>query len=183
MKRKAKITSCAVLLILIVTSVLFAQDISTECIGTYDSRIVALSYGRSEAFGNWIRDLMAEYEEAVETGDTARVDELETMGIAMQELLHKQVFSIWPIDEILETVEEDLTIVMEEVGVTSLVNIWEVEEEDGIEYIDLSDEIAQLFYPDAETLGIIEEIKKVEPVSIEEVSGCSESCSDCDDCE
>lgn len=159
-----------------------AQEIDTVRIGTYDSRIVAVAYGRSAEFVNYIGELMAEYEEATEAGDTTRVAELTAEGMALQELMHKQVFSIYSVDSILEQIEEELNAIMEENGVESLVNIWENEEITGIEYIDVSDQIAQIFNPDTETLSIIEEIKGVAPIPLEEISDCGNSCSDCNDC-
>ncbi len=183
MRIKRATMLCIFILIYVLPATLFAQNNTVERIGTYDSRIVALAYGRSAEFMNFIGELMAEYEEAEASGDTARVEELNAMGMAIQERLHKQAFSVWPVDDILELVADGLVCVMEEANVTFLVNIWEVEEADGVEYIDVSDQIAQLFDPDTETLSIIEEMKGIAPISLEEISNCGDSCSDCDDCE
>ena len=137
-------------------------------VGAFDSRAVAVAYARSEVFRRGITAMRAEYDAAKEQGDAARVAELDAEGTAMQDLLHRQGFSTWPVDDILEQIETQIPGIAERAGVDLIVSKWTiVYERPGIELIDLTDLMVVPFEPDEETLKIIEELKKTAPVSLQ----------------
>lgn len=138
-------------------------------VGTFDSRAVAIAYGRSNAHRRHIEELTAEYEKAKATGDEKRVKELEAEGPAQQELLHKQGFSTWPVDNILEKIKGEMPEIAKHAGVDVIVCKWDiVYQRPGIEFIDITDVLVRQFDPDEETLKILRELQKQDPVPIEE---------------
>ena len=146
------------------------EEVITMRVGVFDSRAVAVAYARSDVFRRGLNAMKAEHEEAKETGDTARVAELEAKGQAMQDLLHRQGFSTWPVDDILEQVEGRIPAIAERAGVDVIVSKWTiVYERPGVEFVDVTDLMVEPFEPDEETLKIIEELKKQAPVSLEEL--------------
>jgi hypothetical protein len=88
----------------------------------------------------------------------------------MQDLLHRQGFSTWPVDDILEQVEGRIPAIAERAEVDVIVSKWTiVYERPGVEFVDVTDLMVEPFEPDEETLKIIEELKKQAPVSLEEL--------------
>lgn len=145
------------------------QEAAAMRVGAFDSRAVAVAYARSEAFRRGLTAMRAEYDAAKETGDAARVAELDAEGTAMQDLLHRQAFSTWPVDDILEQIENQIPGIAERAGVDLIVSKWTiVYQRPGIEFVDLTDLMVVPFEPDEETLKIIEELKKQAPVPLEE---------------
>ena len=138
-------------------------------VGTFDSRAVAVAYGRSDAHRRHIEELTAEYEKAKATGDEKRVKELEAEGLAQQELLHKQGFSTWPVDNILEKIKGEIPEIAEQADVDVIVCRWDiVYQRPGIEFIDITDLLVRQFDPDEETLKMLKELQKRDPVPLEE---------------
>lgn len=139
-------------------------------VGTFDSRAVAIAYARSENFMQYIKGLKAELEKAKAEKNEKRVKELETMGPAMQELMHKQGFSTWPVDDILEQIKDKIPEIAKQAEVDVIISKWNiVYQQPSIEFIDVTDLMVMPFNPSEETLKIIEELKKMEPVSLEEL--------------
>lgn len=139
-------------------------------VGTFDSRAVAIAYARSEDFGRHIKELKAEREEAKAAGDEKRVEELEAEGQALQELLHKQGFGTWPVDNILERIKGEIPEIAKKAGVDVIVSRWNVVYQgSGIEFTDITNLMVNPFDPDAETLAVLEELKKHDPVPLEEL--------------
>ncbi len=138
-------------------------------VGTFDSRALAIAYGRSEPFLRYIEGLEAEYEKAKAAGDEKRVKELEAEGPAQQELLHKQGFSTWPVDNILEKIKGEIPEIAKQADVDVIVSKWDiVYQGSGIEFIDVTDLMVKQFDPSEETLKILEELQKQDPVPLEE---------------
>jgi hypothetical protein len=161
---------------LFATSSIYAKDTEKEtsspkfAVGTFDSRAVAIAYARSETFMNYIMGLHAELKKAKEEGNEKRIKELETEGPALQELIHKQGFSTWPVDNILEQVKDKIPDIAKEAKVDVIVSKWNiVYQQEGIEFVDVTDLMVKLFNPDEATLDIVKEIKKQAPVSLKEL--------------
>jgi hypothetical protein len=139
-------------------------------IGTFDSRAVAVAYGRSDAFNSQVADLMTEYEKAKTSGDEKRIKELEAEGPAKQELMEKQVFSTWPVNNILEQIEETIPEIANRADVDVIVCKWDiVYQGSGVEFVDVTDLMVSHFDPDDETLKIIEDLKEADPVPMDEL--------------
>jgi hypothetical protein len=152
-------------------------------VGTFDSRALAQAYYRSDMFLSHINDLQAEYEKAKAAGDEKRVKELEVESssptwpglgwppsLAQQELLHKQGFSTWPVDNILEKIKGKIPEIAEQAKVDVIVSKWNiVYQRSGVELVNVTDLMVKPFEPDEETLKIVEDIQKLDPVSLEEL--------------
>ncbi|MCD4846905.1 MAG: hypothetical protein K8R76_01795 [Candidatus Aegiribacteria sp.] len=131
-------------------------------IGTFDSRCVAVAYYRSEEFLAKVVELKAEYEAALQSGNTERADELGILGPEQQQLAHEQVFSTGDIDEIIWMIWSELPAVAEETGVDVIVSTWDIIYRDEMmHFVDVTDQMVMFFNPSEETLGIIESMKGV----------------------
>ena len=134
-------------------------------VGVYDSRAVALAYGRSGEFEAHIAKLKADHAEATAAGDTARVKELDAEGPWLQERMHMQVFSNLPIDDILEGRDEMIARVAQSTGVDVIVPsvAWSGE---AVEIVDVTEAFAAQFGADEQTLEMVRQMKDVEPVEL-----------------
>ena len=137
-------------------------------VGTFDSRALALAYYGSEAFHRQLNDMRAEHEKARAEGDEKRVKELDAAGSALQELMHKQGFSTWPVDAILETIKERIPEIAAQADVEVVVSKWDmVYQRSGVAFVDVTDLMVSAFDPDDETLKAIKDIQKQDPVPLE----------------
>jgi len=141
-------------------------------VGTFDSRALAMAYYRSEAFLRQINDMRAKYEKAKAAGDEKRVKELELEGSAQQELMHKQGFGTWPVDNILEKIKGKIPEIAAQAEVDVIVYKWHIAyKRSGTEFVDVTDRMVEPFGPDEGTLRMIKEIQEQEPVPLEELKG------------
>jgi hypothetical protein len=141
-------------------------------VGTFDSRGVALAYGRSarpDCMLARVAKLRRDHEQAKAEGDEKRVKQLELEGPALQERIHKQVFSGAPIDEILSLIEDDLPQIAEAANVELIVE-GVLYSESGIERVDVTLEMCAPFEPDAQTLDMIKQIVATPPLDESELN-------------
>lgn len=139
-------------------------------VGTFDSRALASAYYRSESFSHQLQELQAEYDKAKAAGDDKRVRKLEAESSARQELIHKQVFSIWQVDNILEEIEGEMPKIAAQADVGDIISKWTmVCYQSRFEFIDVTDLMVKPFKPDEQTLKMIEEIQKQDPVPLEDL--------------
>ena len=164
----------AVLIGLVMCTITGAQHLeegdsgSRVHIGIFDSRAVAMAYYRSEAFNLQMKERRAEYEAAKSAGNDKRIQEMEVEGTALQEQMHKQGFSAWPVNNILDTIKEELPMIAEQANVEVIVSKWNIAyQRSGVEFRDITALVVRAFKPDKKTLKMIEEIQKQDPVSPE----------------
>lgn len=138
-------------------------------IGVYDSRAVAIAYGRSAAMARSLEELRTQHEAAKKAGDRAAVKQLEARGEARQIRLHLQAFSTAPVEDCLEVVRDSLPDVARRAGVAVIVSRPDFHD-DSVELVDVTAELAALFNPDAKTLEIIAEARKRPPAAIEDIA-------------
>jgi hypothetical protein len=139
-------------------------------IGVFDSRAVAVAYNRSEAFISWLTGIAAETEKAKAAGDENRIKELELEVQAHQELAHKQVFSTWPVNEILEQIAEKIPVIATQAGVDVIVSKWQITYKNpGVEFVDVTDLMVEPFRPDDDARKVINDIQAMDPVPLEEL--------------
>ncbi len=142
-------------------------------LGVFNTRVVALAYGRSEGHNPEVRAKMAEYNRAKEAGDEERIAELEKWGEEGQARMHRQVFGDAPIFDILAKMADELPRVTESAGVDAIVG--EVHHAGpGVELVDVTEQMAEVWNPDEETRRIMRELPKHPPVSEQELEGCCE---------
>mgnify|MGYP003375943906 CR=1 FL=1 len=159
------------LLILISTLAISQQENNKVRIGIFDSRCVAVAYGRSADFMKEIDMLKNEVAKAKESGNEELVKELEQQGPTKQVLMHQQVFSNGSINNILATIKDKLQTLAKENNVKMILSKWEIPfSDDSFEYVDITDQLVTFFNPDDATKKIIDDIKAMEPISIEKIS-------------
>ncbi len=139
-------------------------------VGAFDSRLVAIAYVRSEAFKKRLAKLRAELGEAKAAGDKKRIKQLEALGPALQELVHKQGFSTWPVHDILKTIKEELPGIAKQADVDIIVSKWDVAfRRDGAAVIDVTDLMVKPFSPDEATRKVLESVRKKAPVPLDQL--------------
>jgi hypothetical protein len=157
--------------LLLFTGIVFGQTLKKNVVvGTFDSRVIAVAYYNTEAHMSYVEGLKTEHAEAEASGDEERVKELEAIGEASQELAHKQAFSTWPVDNILETIEEKIPEIAQLAEVDIIVSKWNiVYQHSDIECIDVTDIMVKLFNPDEQMLKMLDQMKNQPPIPLEEL--------------
>jgi len=176
MKKHMDLIGCLALVGLVVTAaVAVAGDREEKPIthegprvGTFNTRGVALAYGRSPEFMEMVRQMKADHAKAEEEGDEERVAELEKLGPELQDRLHRQVFGDAPIPEILVELESHLPGIAEAAGVDMIVGDI-LYSAPGAETIDITRHMMRPFDPSEETLEILEELLATQPVDMDEL--------------
>jgi hypothetical protein len=143
-------------------------------VGTYDSRAVALAYYRkfyrSPEFTARMKTLEEARDAAKAAGDHEKAKKLEAEGKAEQEHSHSQVFGSAPIDDIVAKIKDQLPQIAKQAGVDMIVSKWSITYRSAdAEVVDVTEPMAQLFHPDTETLKILRDLTKHQPVSAEEL--------------
>jgi len=143
-------------------------------VGTFDSRAVALAYYRkfyrSPEFVARVKKLKEDRDRATAAGDQEKVKRLEAEGRGEQERSHSQVFGSAPIDEIMAKVKDQLPAVAKQAGVDLIVSKWNLTyRSPDAEFVDVTEPIAKLFQPDEQTLKMIRDLPKHQPLSAEEL--------------
>jgi len=140
-------------------------------IGTFDSRCVAVAYGRSAGFAEYINGLRSELVKAKEQGNETRVKEIERLGPTSQMIMHQQAFSTGSVGNIMDKIKDKLPTIAQTKNVRLVVSKWEVFHQDSsFEMVDITDDLVSLFEPDSQTLKVVEEVKKIAPVPMEQLS-------------
>ena len=136
-------------------------------LGIYNSRSVALAYGRSKANNEVISKLFAEADKAKAAGDNAKLDQLKKEGAARQDRLHRQVFGDAPIDDILDgALKASLPEIEKKANVTKIAT--KAPTDPAVETVDITTAMVDVFEPTPETRKLIEEIAKHPPLKASE---------------
>lgn len=139
-------------------------------IGTFDSRCIAMAYGRTD-FLKDIEELRTQHAKAKEESNQELIKELEQLGPTKQVLMHQQGFSTGSIINILEKVKDKLPAIAKDKNVKITVSKWELMfADENFELVDITNELVALYNPDEATRKIIENVKAMEPIPIEKIS-------------
>lgn len=144
-----------------------ATDTPALRVGVFDSRAVALAYGRSKEFIEWVDEQYARGKKLEAEGKKAELVALEREMKARQARMHRQVFGNSRIDDILEKVAPSLPQVAQGANVSVIV-VAEVYHRPDVEIVDVTEPLVALFEPDEKTRKMIEDLRKHPPVSEEE---------------
>ena len=160
-----------IVIILLIPFIVYSQETTQKVrIGTFDSRCVAIAYGRTDFLKN-ISDLRKELEKAKSEGNEERVKELEKMGPNLQFIMHQQGFSTGSVINIMEKIKDKIPAIAEKNNVKLVLSKWELfYHDESLEIVDITDQIVNLFNLDEQSRNIVESIKKMEPVPIEQIS-------------
>jgi len=143
-----------------------AQTARPSCrVGVFDSRAVALAWGRSDEGMEVVKQIRAEYDKAKAANDEKRMKEMEQEGQWHQVRMHQLVFSTGPVAFILAKVKDKLPEIARQERVTAIVSKWELPyTEPGTELVDVTLPLVKLFHPSEQVLKWVEEMKNQPPV-------------------
>ena len=86
-----------------------------------------------------MQGLIAEHGELKASGDEKQMKELEDKLNAKQNLIHKQGFSTWPVDNILETIDGEIQEIAKQAEVDLIISKWDIAyQRSGINFIDVT---------------------------------------------
>jgi len=140
-------------------------------VGVYDSRVVAYAWFWSDAQQAKLKEQMAAARAAKQAGDEAKLKEYSTALSALQDQMHREVFSTAPAAEALAVIKGRIPEIEKAAGVPNLVSKWDqpaLKNYKGAEKVDVTDELARAFLkPTEQQLKVIEGIKKSDPLPLE----------------
>ncbi len=144
------------------------QDTAKLRVGTYDNRAIAVAWARSKFMEGRYEKLKTARDEAEAAGDDKRLKELKDYVNWGQKQLHFQGFGHWPVRDLLLDIRDELPEVAREAKVDLIA--WEYDHRGAdVETVDITDLLVAQFGPTAATLKVIEELKKQEPVPLEQL--------------
>lgn len=133
-------------------------------IGTIDSRAVAIAYYRSAAFQKILGEKRARQQKAKEAGNTALALQIEAEGRQLQDRINRQGFGNASVGDVIRQVANELPQVSDRVGVDVIVSRWDlVFTKSDTRFVDVTDQLVQLFSPDKKTLEAIAAVRKTRP--------------------
>lgn len=145
---------------------------AAERLGVYDSRAVAYAWFVSDAQQAKLKEQMTAARAAKQAGDDAKLKEYSAALQALQDQMHREVFSTAPAAEALAVIEGRIPELEQAAGVTGLVSKWDkssLGRHPGVEEVDVTDRLVRAFLnPTDKQLKTIESIKKSDPVPLEQ---------------
>lgn len=153
------------------TSTARAQSNTTERIGIYDSRAVAVAYAGSTFQQAKMNDLVRQQKQAKAAGNTKEIARIEAEGRAWQATLHQQGFGTAPVDDLLTNISNALPTIQADAGVTQLISKWnepELKKHAGAETIDVTMKLVEAFHPSERQRQHAIEIQTKQPVRLKE---------------
>jgi hypothetical protein len=140
-------------------------------IGVYDSRAIAIAYGNSAEFQQFMKSVRADYEKARAEKDGKKVKEIDARMKLKQRRMHEQGFSTGSVAGCMATIKDSLPGVAKKAGVQVIVSKWELNyQAPGVEVVDVTDDLAALFHPNEKVQGVLREVKNHAPMPLEEIT-------------
>jgi len=145
-------------------------------VGVYDSRVISLAYWQGDVQGKHHRldrhhiALIERRDKAEASGDEKLAKKLDAELWAHRKLVHKQVFSTFPVDDVLEHYKDKLPEIAKGAGVGPLVSKWDKKQLDkykSAEFVDVTELLVKEINPGA--LDAIKDFRKHKPLSLEEI--------------
>lgn len=145
-----------------------ADDGDEIRVGIFNTRAVALAWGRSDAFQDWVTDLRRRASDAEAAEDAGLVEEIGSEAAAQQDRLHRQVFGDDPIDDVLERMAEALPAIAVAAGVDIIDNDL-LYHGPSVRFVDITEAMAAHWEPSEETERLIDELLETEPVDVDDL--------------
>ena len=133
-------------------------------IGVYDSRAVVIGARDNTWFAD-VDDLRKQLKAAEAAGDMKKASQIKHRGQAMQQVRHLQGFSNAPVDDVIEHIKDRLPAIAAKAGVDVIVARPDFVAE-GVEAIDITDQLVAALNPSEKTLKTVAEIKKHKPIPL-----------------
>lgn len=153
------------------TSTARAQTNTTERIGIYDSRAVAIAYAGSSYQQARMNELVRQQKQAKAAGNKKEIARIEAEGRAWQAALHRQGFGTAPVADLLTNISNALPTIQAEAKVTQLISKWnepELKNHASAEKIDVTMKLVDAFHPSERQRRHAIEIQTKEPVKLKE---------------
>ncbi|MBN1422250.1 MAG: DUF4019 domain-containing protein [Planctomycetes bacterium] len=145
-----------------------AEGARTVRVGTYDSRSVALAWGRSKAGQEAVERAVADHKRAKEEGSEVRARDIEIRMEALQNLRHMQVFGNAPILDMIESMKDIVREEARKAGVDLVVRDIDIAyRAEGVECVDLTPALIGRCDPTDRTREIIRQMKDHPPLPLE----------------
>jgi hypothetical protein len=135
-------------------------------VGIYESRCVAVAFGNSK-YNTKVRELMEEYKKAEAAGDKKKVEELKVKGEKGQDLLHRQGFGKYPVDDCLVPIKDALPKICKAAGVELIVGSVNYASP-SVETVDVTDLLVKEYSPSEKVLQWVKEIRKTPPLEFDQ---------------
>ena len=140
-------------------------------VGVYDSRVVAYAWFLSDAQQAKLKEEIATARAAQQAGDQAKLQAYSAALSALQDQMHREVFSTAPADEALTVIKGQIPEIEKAMEVTDLVSKWDkpsLNNYKGSEKVDVTDKLVRAFFnPTEKQSKVIEGIKKSDPLPLE----------------
>lgn len=150
-----------------------SSNVSNEKVGVYDSRSIAIAFVNSPSWKESVQPIQDSkhqaYSQAVKDGDTQAIEELKAWGQAQQTKLHTQAFSTESVDEMLALIADRLPLIQQQVGVTRLVSMWDIDaltSVDAKEQVDVTMLLIDALEPTTTQRKAAIEIQQHTPISL-----------------
>jgi hypothetical protein len=170
--RKWSVAVSTIALIVLAGPIASAQTQTNKFrVGVYDSRAVAVAWGNSTEFKEFLKPIEAEHKKAKEAKDEKRVKEIESQMQLRQRRAHEQAFSTGSVAPIMAKVKNRLPDVAKQASVQVIVSKWELNHQSpDVEIVDVTDKIVALFHVNERGLKWCKEIQQKPPVSIDQIT-------------
>jgi hypothetical protein len=170
----------AVALCALLGATAFAQSQTNKMrIGVYDSRAIAIAYGNSAEFQNYVKSVRAEYEKAKSDKNDKLMKEIDARMRVLQRRMHEQGFSTGSVADLIVKVKDSLPAVAKKANVRLIVSKWDVNyQSPDVELVDVTDELVAQFHPNenvaanpkVKVLDVIKGLKNQPPEPMEKIT-------------
>jgi len=139
-------------------------------VGIYDSRAIACAYwAEDDRLDSYHDSLNEQIAKAKAEGNEKLSEELDTELWDHRKLLHKQVFSNEPIDDVLGKIKDKIDEIVNDANVSAVVSKWDkkaLKKYKGAELVDVTDLLVEKFNITEETLETIKQLKEKKPIPL-----------------
>lgn len=139
-----------------------------QIIGIYDSRAIAIANFETDEFQMHLKEIKKKYNLAKEKKEKKMMKFYEKQGKTLQKELHKQVFSTYPVDEILLKYTKEIENLKNKKKVNLLISKWnkkELKKYKNNKQIDATKDLVELIIKDEKKRKHALEIVDKKPVS------------------
>jgi hypothetical protein len=170
--RKWSVAVSTIALVVLTGSFASAQTQTNKFrVGVYDSRAVAVAWGNSTEFKEFLKPIEAEHNKAKEAKNEKRVKEIESQMQLRQRRAHEQAFSTGSVAPIMAKVKDRLPDVAKQTNVQVIVSKWELNQQSPeVEIVDVTDKIVALFHVNERGLKWSKDIQSKQPIPFDQLT-------------
>ncbi len=140
-------------------------------VGVYDSRAIAVAYCGSVFCKDYLRGIHKRYKAAKGRGDKKEIAKLKREAEEHQKRLHKQGFSVAPVDDLLKHIKKHLADIKKKSAVDVIVSKWDKKSLAKYKTAtkkDITMVIVKAFNPEKRTLNIVKQIQTKKPILLKQ---------------